>query len=79
MAARDKQPVPQKDPPAQKPPITDPPADPDKGHVEVDVDDAMIEPPRDQVFEKEADQNNTTNRIKERNKAGKDLEKHHLR
>ncbi|MBV8845703.1 MAG: hypothetical protein JO307_23090 [Bryobacterales bacterium] len=47
-----KSPVPRKDPSDPPAPIVDPPTEPNDANVEIDVDDALIEPPRDDVFEK---------------------------
>jgi hypothetical protein len=65
--------VPQEEPPDESaPPISDPPEDPKTNPKAIDVDDAQIEPPRDTVFRK-TEANNTTNRLKERDKLAKEL------
>jgi len=65
----DKKPIPQKDPPPSKPPIEDP----TNQTPEIDVDDAMIEKPKDDAFKGKApDEDNTTNRLKERDRLSKE-------
>ena len=73
MPPPDKKPIPQKDPPPSKPPIADPPKDPSNQTPEIDVDDAMIEKPKDDAFKgKASDEDNTTNRLKERDELSKE-------
>ncbi len=71
MPPPEKRPVPQKEPPDEtKPPISDPPPDPNTDPKSIDVDDAQIEEPRDEVFgDKTPDEDNTTNRLKERDRS----------
>ena len=65
MPTPDKKPVPQPEPKNQPP---------GKGGVDVDVDDAQIEEPKDDAFEKKAPgEDNTANRLKERDKLSKNL------
>jgi hypothetical protein len=53
MPPPEKPPVPQEEPPDEAaPPVSDPPEDPNTNPKAIDVDDAQIEPPRDDAFKK---------------------------
>jgi hypothetical protein len=53
MPPPEKPPVPKEEPPDQtNPPVSDPPEDPNTAPQAIDVDDALIEEPRDDAFEK---------------------------
>lgn len=51
MPSSDKKHTPQRDPKSSKTPVPAPPKNPDGG---INVDDAQIEEPKDEVFKKEA-------------------------
>lgn len=52
MPPPEKPPVPNEEPPDTKPPIVDPPPDPQTDPKSVEVDDAQLEPPKDDAFKK---------------------------
>jgi hypothetical protein len=53
MPPPEKPQVPNEEPPEKAPPVTDPPPDPKTDPTAINLDDAQIEPPKDDAFRKQ--------------------------